>query len=155
LNIVWAGSKEPMLCRALIQWTSRMIWPEHPNKELPDGIAMGVFEDDTIAGCVVFHNWEPDAGVIEMSAAAQSRRWLTRKALDEMFEYAFRTVGVQMAVTRVSAREGQKHLHRIFRAYGFDEIRIPRLYGREEDGILFMLTDDKWKRSKFYRSEVA
>lgn len=112
---------------------------------------MGVFDGDTLAGCVIFHDWEPDAGIIEMSAAGRDRRWLTRRALDEMFNYPFREVGVQMVVTRVSASDRQAHLHRIFRAYGFKELVIPRLFGRDEDGLLFMLTDDDWKASKFYK----
>ncbi len=116
---------------------------------------MGVFDGEDLAGCVVFHDWERDAGLIEMSAAAVNRRWLARNVLNEMFGYAFLTVGAQMAVTRVSARDGQKHLHRIFRAYGFKELTIPRLYGRDEDGILFMLTDDDWKQSKFYRHPIV
>jgi RimJ/RimL family protein N-acetyltransferase len=149
MHVVWAGSKDTALRQKLIEWTSRQIWPDSKGKLLPDGVCLGVFDEDTIAGCVVYHDYEPDSGVIELSSAAVNKLWLTRPVLKAMFDYPFKDIGVQMVVTRVSARDGQAHLHRIFHAYGFKSLRIPRLFGRHEDGILFSLTDDDWRASKF------
>ena len=154
MQIVWADDDSPELCEALINWTSRKIWPDKPEKMLPDGVALGVFENGNVAGCCVYHDWDPDAGVIELSSAAADRRWLTRPVLKAMFEYPFLDLGCQMVVTRVSANERQAHLHRIFRAFGFKEMTIPRLFGRDEDGILFLLTDDDWKASKFFKERA-
>lgn len=113
---------------------------------------LSVFEDDAFIGAVVFHNYEPMAQVIEISAAAESKRWLSRQVLDRIFTYGFEDCGCQMVVARVS--EDNKRLHRIFHAYGFVSYVIPRLRGRDEDERIFTLTDDAWKQSKFYRRDV-
>jgi RimJ/RimL family protein N-acetyltransferase len=102
-----------------------------------------------VAG-VVYHDWNPEAGVIEMSCAAITPKWLTRPILSAIFSYPFR-IGCQMIVFRVSA--SNKRLHRQFRSLGFRSYPIPRLYGRTEDGIIFTLTDDQWAESRFLRSE--
>jgi len=149
MDIVWGTSKNPDLRNAMVEWTSRQIWPDKTHKTLPKGVCMGVFDKGEIIACMVYHDWEPDAGVIELSGAATSRRWLTRQTLKAMFDYPFIDVGVQMLVSRVSADPRQNHLKRIFTAYGFDHQIIPRLYGRNEDGILYSLTDDDWRKSKF------
>lgn len=111
---------------------------------------MVIMDDDNFLGAVVFHNYEPMADVIEISAAAESKRWLSRSVLDRIFSYAFRDCGCQMVVARIS--EENQPLHRIFHAYGFTSYVIPRLRGRAEDERIFTLTDDDWSRSKFYRS---
>jgi hypothetical protein len=56
-----------------------------------------------------------------------------------------------LVVARISERNTA--LHRIFHAYGFQSIVIPRLRGRGEDERIFTLTDDDWRASKFYRGE--
>lgn len=103
--------------------------------------------DPIIAG-VVFHNWSPEAGVMEMSAAADSPRWLSRSVLKAMHSYIFADAGCQLAVMRVS--EQNERMLRIGKAYGYTPHRVPRLRGREEAEIILTLTDDQWKASKFH-----
>jgi RimJ/RimL family protein N-acetyltransferase len=149
-SIVWAGSTDPAARDAIAQWTASKIWPDKPGKQFGQNVVcMGVMQGNMPAGAVVFHDYEPDAQIIELSSAAINKRWLTRQVLKEMFDYPFVTLGLQMVVTRVSANDRQKHLHRIFHSYGFKSQVIPRLFGRHEDGILFRLTDDDWRSSKF------
>lgn len=111
---------------------------------------LGIFEGATLAAAVVFHNFDPRAGVIEMSAAANNRRWLTRRVLAEIFGYTFDQAGCQMVVMRVSERN--THMCRIARAYGFEGVRIPRLRGLDEAEIVFTLTDDAWRASRWHKS---
>lgn len=109
---------------------------------------LAVFDGDTLIAVVVYHDWCPETGVIELSAAATSKRWLTRKVLHEIFAYPFERLEYQMVVARVSPdnqTENGRGTTRIFRSFGFDEYRIPRLRGRDEDEIIFTLTDDKWR----------
>lgn len=73
---------------------------------------------------------------------------MTRKILHELFAYAFETVGCQMIVTRNSATNTR--LHKQLTDFGFARIEFPRLFGRNEDGVCWYLTDDAWKQSKFY-----
>lgn len=101
-----------------------------------------------VCGAVVFHNYSPECGVIEMSAAAESPRWLSRPVLWAMHAYIFVDAGCQMAVMRVS--EQNKRMLRIARAFGYQAHEIPRLRGRDEAEIILTLTDDDWKAGRFY-----
>lgn len=116
--------------------------------------ALAVFDGEELIAVVIYHDWNPEAGVIEISAASTSKRWLTRKVLHEIFAYPFDRLEYQMVVARVSPNnqtDNGRGTTRIFRAYGFDEYRIPRLRGRNEDEIIFTLTDDKWRSKSMER----
>lgn len=120
--------------------------------------AMGVLDGEKLVAGVVYHNWEPEHGVIEISGAASTPRWLTRPVLWQMFAYPFVGVGCQMLLMRVSQHNEQwngRGLPRLLKAYGFTRHTIPRLYGRHEDGHVFSLTDDAWRANGFHRKELA
>lgn len=103
-----------------------------------------------VAG-VVFHNYSPESGVMEMSAAAISPRWMTRRVLHAMHSYIFEDAGCQMAVMRVS--EQNTKMTAIAERFGYTPYRIPRLRGRDEAEILFTLTDDDWKAGKYGQTQ--
>ena len=110
-------------------------------------VAMRVFTDRTIGG-VVFHDWNPEAGVMCMSAAGEPG-WLNRTVLHAMHSYIFDDAGCQLAVMQVS--ENNARMRRIGLAYGYTETRIPRLRGRDEAEIIMTLTDEDWRASRFHR----
>lgn len=114
--------------------------------------ALGVVKDGRLAAGVVYHNWRPSAGVIEMSAASEDRRWLRRPVLRAMFAYPFEEVGCQMVVAR--HRESALHLRRMWSAIGADEIIIPRLRGRDEGEAVALLTAETWQQGKFANGKV-
>ncbi|MVB00051.1 N-acetyltransferase [Nitratireductor sp. CAU 1489] len=149
MDILWGGPRDPELNRALALWCAVQIGLPRPFEE--PYTTMGVMKDGTVVGVVVFNNWQPEAGVIEMHSAATTPRWLTRPVLKAMFGYAFHQAGAQMVVTRVSERDSR--LLRIFTAYGFDHVTIPRLRGREEGERIFFLTDDAWLSNRFNARE--
>ena len=101
-----------------------------------------------VAG-VVFHNWNPEGGVMEMSAAADSPRWLSRPVLRAMHSYIFDDAACQIAVLRVSERN--ERMLKIAERYGYTAHRIPRLRGRNEAEVVLTLTDDDWRASKFHK----
>jgi RimJ/RimL family protein N-acetyltransferase len=111
---------------------------------------IGVANDnqELIAG-VVYHNWSPEAGVIEMSCAASTARWLNKSVMQTIFAYPFEEIGCQMVVMRVSDRN--ERMKRIFRALDFEEYLIPRLRGREEDEIIFTLTQETWLSNQTFK----
>jgi hypothetical protein len=84
-----------------------------------------------------------------MSAASTTPRWLSATVLDAIFRYPIVTVGCQLALMRVSARNTRltKQLDRL----ALRRHEIPRLYGREEDGIIYSMTDDDWSTWRFKR----
>lgn len=96
----------------------------------------------------IWHNWDPAAQTIEFSGAALGPGWITRSILNKLFGYAFEGIDCQMIITR--NRADNTSLHRQLETIGFSRFDIPRLFGRETDGVAWALTDDDWKESKFY-----
>ena len=113
--------------------------------------AIGIIDDDgkLVAG-LVYHNWYPETGVIEMSVAAINKRWITRTVLRAIFAYPFGQLDCQLVVFRVAPAD--KALRRILKAVGATEHVIPRLRGRNEAEVIITLADDAWKNSKFARN---
>lgn len=107
--------------------------------------AIGVVDDDNelIAG-LVYHNLSVEAGLIELSCAAlPGRQWATRTTLKYMYQYPFLTCGCQMLVQKNLATD--ERLLRQLAALNYSFINIPRLFGREKDGVLCMLTYEAWR----------
>jgi hypothetical protein len=113
--------------------------------------AIGIVNEDNelIAG-IVYFNFNPEAGTIEMSVEALPRtRWLTRETLAVMFRYPFLHCSCQMLMTRTAAKS--THVLRMLAAMNFTLITIPRSGGRNEDGVLGLLTYEDWVNGKFCR----
>lgn len=110
--------------------------------------AIGVCDDaGGILGGMVYSNWDPDSGVIELSVAAISKRWWNRQVLFGLFKYPFIDLDCQMVVSRVSERDHA--LCRMKVAFGFEPHLIPRLYGRDESAFIFTLTREAWLGNRF------
>ncbi|QRY69172.1 GNAT family N-acetyltransferase [Ensifer sp. PDNC004] len=141
MTLVWGGERAPEINAAVASFVAGGI----PGCERgwENFTTLGLVDGDRLVAGVVFHNYNPEAGVIELSAAATSRRWLTRPMLKAMFRYPFDQVGCQMVVLRVSERNTV--MVGIAERFGFTAHRIPRLRGREEAEILFTFTDDDWR----------
>lgn len=110
--------------------------------------AMMIYEDKPVAG-VVFHNYSPESGVIEMSAAALSPRWLTRPVLRAIHRYIFEDCGCQLAVMRVSERNTR--MCRIAQKAGYSGYRIPRLRGPDEAEMIFTQSREAWQSGRLSR----
>ena len=109
--------------------------------------SLAVHDEGRLIGGVLYHHFSPRDGVMEMSAAAVDRRWLTRPVLKAMFTVPFETFACQLAVLRVSERNTA--MLRIAKAYGFNEYVIPRLRGRNEADHILTLSDDDWRANRF------
>ncbi|WP_437352689.1 GNAT family N-acetyltransferase [Neorhizobium petrolearium] len=148
IEIMWGGSAlNPELHAAMVSYVDERIG--NSGRGFGHCKTMGVFENGDVLGVIVFHNWNPESQVIEISAAADSPRWLRPTVLNRIFRYAFDDIGCQLVVARMS--EDNEHTQRIFRRYGFQRYLIPRLRGRDEDEWIFTLTDDAWRGGKFHR----
>jgi len=103
-----------------------------------------------IVGGILFYNWNPAAGTIEMAAAAlPGAYWFSRETIRRAFGFAFSYPGCQMVKMQVLA-DDDRLLHQLS-GFGFDRIFVPRLYGRDRDGVLCTFTDDDWAASRFNR----
>ncbi len=152
MNVVWGGADNPEINDALGGWCVAHIGL--PRGVEPPYTTMGVFDDDRLIAVMLYNNWSPEAGVIEIHGAAIDRRWLNRRTLWEMFSYPFVQLGAQIVVMRVSERNvmwNGRGIPRFLKAYGFTNVLIPRLRGRDEGEIIYTLTDDDWKSNGFHR----
>lgn len=112
------------------------------------GTILAVVDGPSLVGAVLFHNYDKVHGTIEISAASDSKRWLTRAVLWEMFSFPFLQLGCQAVVARMDAG---KPLVRIFTAYGFKQYEIPRLRGRNTVEAVMVLSDDDWLANGFHK----
>lgn len=144
--MIWFVHPEWDVGRNIELWVGEQIYGEP--REFGQCQTLAVFENDTLIAGVVYHNWEPRALVIELSAASTTRRWLTKPVLYRMFQYPFEEMGAQLCVLRVS--EHHPTMNKILPRYGFTGYRIPRLRGRDEAEIVYTLTVEDWKKNGFH-----
>jgi RimJ/RimL family protein N-acetyltransferase len=135
---------------AVGDFVSAIIWGEAGR--VKDYCSMAVVEDGRLIAGTLYHNWHPSAGAMELTSASLSRKWLTRPVIKAMFTLPFDMMGCQIVALRVSHRN--KTMLRIARDFGFYEVVIPRLRGRDEDEHVFTLTDDQWKASRFNTGDL-
>ena len=112
------------------------------------GTILAVADGSQIVGAAPFHNYDANHGTIEISAASDCKRWLTRAVLWEMFAFPFLQIGCQAVVARMDA---DRPLTRIFTAYGFKRYDIPRLRGRNTVEAVMVLSDDDWRANGFHK----
>lgn len=124
------------------QFVSKRIWGEY--RPFGNCKAMAVLHKDKMVAGVIFHNWQPAEGVIEISAASDSKLWLTRPVLRAMFDYCFDDCGCQVVVMRISARD--EPMKRICKSFGWELVTLPRLRGRDHDEVGCFLYDDVWAK---------
>lgn len=106
--------------------------------------AMGVFSQGRMVAGVVFHDWWPEKGTIQVSCAADTPRWFTRPVMEMAWGYAFYVA--RMAIGQHSIRNGPAR--RIWRACGATETVIPELYGEGHDAVIATLTERQWRASR-------
>ena len=108
-----------------------------------------VIDGDQIIAGLVFHNWQPEAKVIEISSVAVDPRWMQRGVMRQLMRYPFDELKCQMVVARISVKNIRAR--RLWKALGSKEYIIPRLRGRNEGEAILTLTNEAWGKSKFMR----
>lgn len=136
----------PALNAELAEWAGRGIWGDKARGFGPC-MTLAVSEDGKLAAVVVYHNYQPEAGVVELTTNSTTPRWLTRSVLHEMFALAYQGLECQLVVIRVSP--SNTRMQRMLKAYGFQCYTIPRLRGRYEDELVFTLTDNCFWTNSF------
>lgn len=108
---------------------------------------VGVLRGTELIAGVVFHNWSPESGTIEVSAAATSPKWATRKNLTELFAYPFEGIGCRLVIARTS--EANKRVRKLWLAFGATEHILPDLRAEGVGECVLILTKDAWQKSRF------
>lgn len=133
-----------------VAYISKGIWGAP--RPMTEGTALLVMDGDGVIGGALVNNYCADSGVVEISGAAESPRWLDRKTLRELFGFIFDQMGCQAAVMRADV--DNKRVDRIARAYGFKRYDIPRLRGRDKAESIFVLGDDDWRANGFHKERA-
>ena len=128
-------------------WVATQIGLDAPFGECRAGAVLD--RRDNFAAGLVFHNYSPSAGVMEIAGAAIDPKWPQRGVLVAMFDYVFERAGCQMAVARTHP-ENLRAL-RIWRSLGAEEHLLPRMRGRDTPDVVSLLTEEAWRASKFAR----
>lgn len=150
MKAIWGSARNPEVNEGLATWCAMKVGLDRGFSD--PYTTMGVFDGETLIGVTVFHNYQPQDGVIEISGASASARWLPRGILFEKFSYIFDQLGCQLCVMRVSERNAR--MIAVARKYGFTGYLIPRLRGRDEAEWVFTLADDEWRNSRFHRGNA-
>lgn len=111
-------------------------------------IGFATEEEGLVAG-IVYHNYQPETRVIEISAYSTRRDWLTRDRLRMIYDYPFDELMCRLVVGRISERNTK--VRSLWRNLGAKETRLPQLRADDEDEILSILRADTWRNSKFKR----
>jgi RimJ/RimL family protein N-acetyltransferase len=109
----------------------------------------GIEEDGVPVAGVVFHAYDPAAGVIEVSMASEDPRWLSRTIIRKIGEFVFGLCECQLLVARTSARN--LRARGFARRAGFTEYVIPRLRGVDEAESVMTLARETWSAHKLAR----
>lgn len=121
----------------------------HPG-ELVNYCSMGVLRNGVLVAGVIYHDYYPNTGVVEISAASVDKKWMTRAVVRDIFRLPFDRLGCQMIAMRTS--EYNHSVRCILERYGVKSITIPRMRGRNEAEILYTVTEEEWRFSPFMRT---
>lgn len=146
MTVGWGIAQEGEETARLAWLVADRIWP---GKGRDFGLcrAIAVVQGNELAAGIVYHNFDEDAEVLEISAAAFLPGWMTRATLKAMFDFPFFLCGCQAVVHRVPDQDTAQH--RMLSAYGHVRYRIPRLRGRDAAENIYVLTREAWAENKF------
>ena len=147
-DTAWLGAGNVEEMQVVTRWVASRIWPGTPDKDFGPSCAMVVVDGDQLIAAVVCHNWDEQAGVLEISAAGDNRRWMSRRVLQTLFSRIFGEFQVQTCVARIDAENTA--LVSIFERFGFTSHRLPNLRGKGRDEIVCLLTAEACKSGRFY-----
>jgi hypothetical protein len=148
MRLVWVHRSNGDVFTAVEAFVATRIWGGH-RKLSGDTAAVFVDAKDNMAGAVFFQNYDSETGVIELTGASVSPRFLTRKTLYELYSYAFNTLKCQTAMQ--VARADDDHQAGLLPRYGFKRFDVPRLKGRNTDAAIYVLHDDVWRANGFHK----
>src|SRR5262245_3401366 len=112
------------------------------------GMTIGVLDRATLIGGVIYNNWHPQYGTVEMTAAATSPRWLSRDTLWKIYEYPFLTLKCQL-VTAHTPTDNIALLDQLERL-GYEGVELPRMFGRDRGCMACWLTAERWMSQRYW-----
>ena len=130
----------------VLEFVEQGIMPAGESISDPDATSIGVSLDGQIIGGVIYHNYSPHHGTIEMSAYSATRRWTSAGLIRFLYDYPFYQLGCRQVMGRHS--EHNRPVRRIWCALGAIEVRLPKMRADDEDEIVSILTKQAWQKSR-------
>lgn len=127
-------------------WVAERI--PHCTRGFGECQAVGVLRGGNVIAGVVYHNWSPEFGTIELSAAADDRRWLTRPVIHEVLAYPFGFCQMVFA-----QHKADNPARAIWQRLGADEYLIPRFHGIGAVAAIATLTKESWMAGKYHKGD--
>ena len=113
-------------------------------------MTIGVGEGGRLIAGFVYHDYYPEAQLIQISGAAlPDARWCTQQTLAHVYRYPFLQLGCQMIFQIVPATD-EPLLWQLSRL-NYEFISMPRMLGRNKDAVLAQLTFENWADNKICR----
>lgn len=141
----WVARRIPYIHRRMHESAFGMAFG--PSRAIGVIDAQGVL----VAG-VVYHGYDPWCKSIELSFAADTRKWLTRNLIRELMGYPFDTIGVNRVtgVTPKRAKAARVFLDK----FGFKREGVARSGFGEDDAIISGLLAKEWRQSKYAQAHL-
>jgi len=148
-HLFFSESHRPDINRAIGDFVSRELlgMPGRFDKFC----SMGVFLDDELICGVLYHNYMPEFGTVEMSAAALSRRWMSKAVLRDMLNMPFDALGCHAIIA--CHDEAATHLRRMWTSVGGVETVVANKRGAGRAEVVSVLTADKWHESRYMKDK--
>jgi RimJ/RimL family protein N-acetyltransferase len=147
MNFIYGNKTNPEVNKFLCEFVGQMVFGQ-PNDFGPCG-SLGICEEKDIVAGVVFHGWQPEYGVIEISAAAVNPSWFCKRSIREIMKICFEQHGCQQIVSRM-ATDNDRAI-KIYEFLCFKKILLPNMRGKGKNEYLMILTADEWRENKMNR----
>lgn len=107
--------------------------------------ALGVVKENRMLAGVVYHDWQPDLGTIQLSMAADSPLWARRAVIAGLLSYPFKKLGAFKAW--IATPLTSEHALRTFYRIGFKkEAVLAHHFGRKKHCVMARMTAPDFER---------
>jgi len=120
----------------------------------PNAAIAVVSQDETIMAGVVFHDWQELAGTMQLSCAADTPRWATRRIVSALLAYPF----VQLAVNKcwTATDHANARALRFIKGIGFKQEAILRhQFGGKHHAVICSMMRGEFHRRYCDGQEIA
>jgi len=126
----------------VVQWVADQV----PHMDAPEkGAGIGIVANGHLIAGVVFHEYRPDYGTIEMSMAATSPIWARREIIGGFLSYPFHQLGVFKVFTHTPI-DNERAL-KVNKHAGFkQEAVLAHQFGRGRHGVVCRMLQPDYQR---------
>lgn len=132
---------------ALVRWCAERI-PHVAGGDFGPAQAIGVVRHHRMAAVVVFHEWQPAFGTLQLSMAAETPSWASTAVLRGLFAHAFITQGANKLWT-ATPHDAERVL-KFNRGVGMKaEATLRHHFGAKRHAVICSMLKAEWQRSRW------